>query len=61
MLGTHASFGGILMLRSVVSRETLSRGPLVIYPFDSLRMAVDQWSFLFACVRLGHRSMENQV
>jgi hypothetical protein len=50
MLGTQASFGGILTLRSAVSGETLTRGHPVVYPFDSLRTAIDQRIlFIYLC------------
>ena len=31
-----------------------------VYPFHQRRKGVSQWNFLFGCVRVGHRYMENQ-
>ena len=61
IVGTHASFVGIPTLRNAVSDETLTCGPQIVYPFERLRKGVDQWTFLFVCVWLGHRKMENQT
>jgi hypothetical protein len=46
MLGPYASFGGIPTLQSALSRETLDRGPRVVYPSETLRTAVDLWDFI---------------
>ena len=51
------------MLQSTASAKTWHVDLKVnfsVYPFHQRRKGVSQWIFLFACVRVGHRYMENQ-
>ena len=60
VIGAHASFHVILMLRWSSSSETLDRGPQIVYPYSNLCTRVARWTFVLVLVRLGHIYMESK-
>ena len=64
ILVTHAWLRGISTLRRSFFSGTLApleKSNLAVYPIDRHREGVYQWNFLIGCVRVGHRTMENQT
>jgi hypothetical protein len=61
LLGAHASFRQIPILRGPVGSETLHHTTRAVYPFDRSPTMVDRWNFIFVFDRLGHRNMEKLI